>query len=170
MSLIALNTDWRSVSVFGLAVATLVGVAAQDRYVPAAEITRDNVGRLEPAWTYRTGEAEPRFATRKPASFETTPIVVDGTMYLNTPLGRVIALDAASGRERWVFDPEIARDVTYGDFASRGVAAWVDTTVGAGFARADSGYSKRRRSRNCSHWMAATAAHVATLPAAVRLI
>jgi quinoprotein glucose dehydrogenase len=132
MSLIASNTDWRSASVFGLAVATLVGVAAQDRYVPAAEITRDNVGRLEPAWTYRTGEAEPRFATRKPASFETTPIVVDGTMYLNTPLGRVIALDAASGRERWVFDPEIARDVRYGDFASRGVAAWVDAAAGAG--------------------------------------
>ncbi len=132
MSLIASNTDWRSASVFGLAVATLVGVAAQDRYVPAAEITRDNVSRLEPAWTYRTGEAEPRFATRKPAAFETTPIVIDGTMYLNTPLGRVIALDAASGRERWVFDPEIARDVTYGDFASRGVAAWVDTSVAAG--------------------------------------
>ena len=128
----ASNISRRSTSALALAVAALVGIAAQDRYVPAAEITRDNVSRLEPAWTYRTGEAEPRFATRKPASFETTPIVIDGTMYLNTPLGRVIALDAASGRERWVFDPEIARDVRYGDFASRGVAAWVDTSVAAG--------------------------------------
>jgi quinoprotein glucose dehydrogenase len=47
-------------------------------------------------------------------------------MYIGTPLGRVIALDASTGRERWVFDPRIRRDVTYGDFASRGVSLWVD--------------------------------------------
>src|SRR5262245_11853919 len=81
------------------------------RYSPAAEITRDNVSRLEVAWTYRTGEAEPRFKTTKPTAFEATPLVVDGTMYVGTPLGRVIALDPSTGRERWVFDPEIARDV-----------------------------------------------------------
>lgn len=61
------------------------------RYLPASEITRANVNRLEVAWTYRTGESDARFATRKPASFEATPIVVDGTMYVGTPLGRVIA-------------------------------------------------------------------------------
>lgn len=96
------------------------------RYSPAAVITRENVGGLEPAWTYRTGELEERFATAKPASFEATPLVSDGTMYVGTPLGRVIALDAATGAELWVFDPEIRRDVTYGDFASRGVSLWVD--------------------------------------------
>ena len=96
------------------------------RYLPAAQITRENVGALAVAWTYRTGETEPRFATKKPTAFEATPLVVDGTMYIGTPLGRVIALDAATGRERWVFDPKIARDVTYGDFASRGVSTWLD--------------------------------------------
>jgi quinoprotein glucose dehydrogenase len=96
------------------------------RYVPAAAITPANVARLETAWTYRTGEASPEFATKKPASFEATPLVADGMMYVGTPLGRVIALDAATGRERWVFDPKIARDITYGDFASRGVAYWAD--------------------------------------------
>lgn len=96
------------------------------RYSRAAVITRDNVERLGVAWTYRTGEAEPRFATRKPASFEATPLVDDGTMYVGTPLGRVIALDAATGRELWVFDPEIRRDIEYGDFASRGVSLWID--------------------------------------------
>ncbi len=96
------------------------------RYLPASEINRENVGRLAPAWTYRTSETEPRFATRKAASFETTPLVVDGVMYVGTPLGRVIALDAATGREQWVFDPRIDRDVTYGDFASRGVSMWLD--------------------------------------------
>jgi quinoprotein glucose dehydrogenase len=95
------------------------------RYLPASEIARETVGRLEVAWTYHTGETDPRFATRKPAAFEATPLVVDGTMFVGTPLGRVIALDPATGRERWVFDPKILRDVTYGDFASRGVATWL---------------------------------------------
>jgi quinoprotein glucose dehydrogenase len=96
------------------------------RYLPVSVITRENVSRLEVAWTYRTGEADPRFATRKPTAFETTPLVIEGTMYVGTPLGRVIALDAATGQERWIFDPGIARDITYGDFASRGVSAWLD--------------------------------------------
>jgi quinoprotein glucose dehydrogenase len=126
-----------------LAAAALAGLRAQEigwtaygrdvqgtRYLPASEITRENVTLLEPAWTYRTGETEPRFATRKPASFQATPLVVDGTMYIGTPLGRVIALDAATGRERWVFDPKIRRDITYGDFVSRGVSTWLDETAG----------------------------------------
>lgn len=100
------------------------------RYSSAAVITRDNVARLEVAWTYRTGEVEPRFETRKPASFEATPLVDAGTMYVGTPLGRVIALDAATGRELWVFDPAIRRDIPYGDFASRGVSMWIDEASG----------------------------------------
>ncbi len=101
------------------------------RFFPAADINRDNVGRLEVAWTYRTGEVGPRFATTKPTSFEATPLVVEGTMYVGTPLGRVIALDPATGRERWVFDPRVARDVPYGDFASRGVSTWLDDAAPA---------------------------------------
>ena len=99
------------------------------RYLPAAEINRETVARLDVAWTYRTGETGPKFATTKPTSFEATPLVLDGTMFVGTPLGRVIALDAATGHERWTFDPGVARDIPYGDFASRGVSAWVDATA-----------------------------------------
>ncbi len=102
------------------------------RYLPASEITRENVSKLRVAWTYRTGEADERFKTKKPAAFEATPLVVDGVMFIGTPLGRVIALDAATGRELWVFDPKIARDITYGDFASRGVSTWLDVKAAAG--------------------------------------
>src|SRR2546430_4215604 len=102
------------------------------RYSPAAAIDRGNVARLAPTWTYRTGETGAAFKTTKPTAFEATPLVVDGVMYVGTPLGRVIALDPATGRERWVFDPAIKRDVTYGDFASRGVAAWVDEAAPTG--------------------------------------
>lgn len=104
------------------------------RYLPATAITRENVARLEVAWTYQTGEMDPQFKTTKETSFETTPLVAEGTMYLGTPLGRVIALDAATGRERWVFDPKIKRDVTYGDFATRGVSMWVDESLPQGAA------------------------------------
>jgi quinoprotein glucose dehydrogenase len=101
------------------------------RYTPAAAITRENIGRLEVAWTYRTGETEARFATTRPTSFEATPLVDEGVMYVGTPLGRVIALDAATGKERWVFDPKVKRDVPYGDFATRGVSLWVDSSRAA---------------------------------------
>ena len=108
--------------------------AQGSRYSPASTITRENVTRLAVAWTYRTGETDPRFKTEKATAFEATPLMVDGTMYLGTPLGRVIALDPATGRERWVFDPKIKRDVRYGDFASRGVSTWLDESAPAGAA------------------------------------
>jgi quinoprotein glucose dehydrogenase len=75
-----------------------------------------------------------RFATRNETSLEVTPLMVDGTLYLSTPLGRVIALDPATGTERWMFDPGIDRSVTYGDFTNRGVAAWPDAAAAPGSA------------------------------------
>jgi len=104
------------------------------RYSPLRQITRENVARLRPAWTYRTGESAPAFATARTAKLEATPLVVDGTMYLSTPLGRVIALDPATGRERWVFEPspKVDRALRFGDFASRGVSTWVDSAADPG--------------------------------------
>ncbi|HXV85481.1 MAG TPA: pyrroloquinoline quinone-dependent dehydrogenase [Gemmatimonadales bacterium] len=102
------------------------------RFSPLTQIHRGNVATLEVAWTYRTGETDPRFATRSETSFEATPIVVEGVLYLATPLGRVIALDPTTGAERWVFDPALDREVTYGDFTNRGVATWLDSAAAPG--------------------------------------
>ena len=102
------------------------------RFSPLTQISRDTVSRLAVAWQYRTGETEPRFATNNETSLEVTPIFVEGTLYLSTPIGRVIALDPVSGTERWVFDPRIDRTVDYGDFTNRGVAAWLDPAAPAG--------------------------------------
>jgi quinoprotein glucose dehydrogenase len=104
------------------------------RFLPAATIDTASVRLLEPAWTYRTREADPEFATERRTSFQSTPLVVDGVLYFNTPLGRVIALDPATGAELWTFDPQIRRDVTYGDFASRGVSSWLDEAEPEGAA------------------------------------
>lgn len=108
--------------------------AGGTRYSPVAHITRENVATLRPAWSYATGELRPERATRRPPAFEATPLVVDGTMFLSTPLGRVVALDPATGRERWVFDPRppVDRDEWWNDFANRGVSTWVDPTAAAG--------------------------------------
>ncbi len=99
------------------------------RYAPIDDISRDNVARLRVAWTYRTRETDSAFATRRETSLEATPLVVDGTMYLATPLGRVIALDPATGLERWVFDPGVDRRINFGDFTNRGVTTWLDASA-----------------------------------------
>src|SRR5580700_4826170 len=66
------------------------------------------------------------------SGFETTPIVVDGTMYLSTATNRIIALDPETGRQRWAYDPAIDKTWNYGDgLISRGVATWLDTGWGS---------------------------------------
>ena len=94
-----------------------------ERFSPLDGINRENVASLQVAWTFRTGDAyqPPR---GRPTAFEATPLYVDGTLYLSTPLGRVIALDPVTGRQRWAFDAKVPRDAGYGDFASRGVSMW----------------------------------------------
>ncbi len=90
---------------------------------PPDRIGPDTVGRLAVAWTYDTREStEPlRPGTDRPA-FEATPVYADGHLYLSTPGGLVIALDAERGTEAWRIDLRIRRDANYSDFASRGVA------------------------------------------------
>jgi len=93
------------------------------RYSPLTAITPSNVSTLKIAWTYRTGDAyQPKRS--KPTAFEATPLYVDGTLYLGTPLGRVIALDPVTGKERWSYDPHIDKDAGFGDYANRGVSTW----------------------------------------------
>ena len=90
----------------------------QTYYSPLEGINRDNVTELGYAWHYETGST---------TGLEATPIVVDGRMYTSGPRGAVYALDAASGRALWRFEPEIDdsfyRKVCCG-IVNRGVAVW----------------------------------------------
>jgi quinoprotein glucose dehydrogenase len=97
--------------------------AGGERFSPLEGIRRENVASLEVAWTFRTGDAHvPKVG--RPTAHEATPLHIDDTLFLNTPLGRVIALDPVTGNERWAFDSKTPRDKGWGDYASRGVAAW----------------------------------------------
>jgi membrane-bound PQQ-dependent dehydrogenase (glucose/quinate/shikimate family) len=94
------------------------------RYSPLRHIHRGNIARLTPAWAYRTGELALGLAHSSfRAAFSTTPLVVDGRLYLSTPSSRVIALDPDTGREVWTFDPQAGKPVR--EFsAHRGVTYW----------------------------------------------
>jgi alcohol dehydrogenase (cytochrome c) len=62
------------------------------RFSALAAIDTSSVARLAPAWTYHSGVV---------ATFQATPVVVGGTMYVSLPMSSVVALDPATGRERW---------------------------------------------------------------------
>lgn len=103
------------------------GGSGGNHYSPAAEITAANVGQLQLAWIYRTGDYH-----RSRGRFEANPILADGTLYVSTPLGRVVALDPATGAERWQSDQHIDLTGDYGDFANRGVSTWLDSRAATG--------------------------------------
>ena len=86
------------------------GDAGGERYSTLQQINRDNVSRLNVAWVYHTGDKldDPK------TTIECTPVVVDGVMYVTSPQLKVIALDAASGKPIWVYDPFPAKEGSIG--------------------------------------------------------
>jgi membrane-bound PQQ-dependent dehydrogenase (glucose/quinate/shikimate family) len=102
------------------------GDAGGARFAPLKQIHRGNVAKLQRAWTYHTGEWEllDEAQRKKPPTFEATPLVVGGLLYVSTPTGRVIALKADTGQEVWKFDPQAARTGFRAPQRQRGVSYW----------------------------------------------
>lgn len=113
------------------------------RHSPLAQIDRSNVACLEEAWTYHTGDLPgsrgpgsrgpdsrgpgSRGETGSRYASETTPILIDETLYLCTPTNYVIALDPATGEEKWRFDPGFDPHSRYANqLVCRGVSSWKD--------------------------------------------
>jgi quinoprotein glucose dehydrogenase len=104
------------------------GDAGGSRYSPLDQINTTNVSELKPAWEIHTGDVSDGTDGRSKSEFETTPIVIAGTMYLTTPFNRVFALDPETGREKWNFDPKVDLRQHYSEgLVNRGVAFWPDT-------------------------------------------
>ena len=98
--------------------------AGGQRFSPLAAINRTNVKSLKIAWTARTGDGYAPPDGSKPTQFEVTPLYVDGTLFIGTPLGRILALEPTTGKQKWAYDPHIDKEKGYGDFANRGVSTW----------------------------------------------
>ena len=80
------------------------GNYAQTRFYPAKQINQKNVKNLHVAWIYQTDVKE---------SLETSPIVVDGVMFVTTSYSHVYALDAKTGRELWHYNHKMGPITTY---------------------------------------------------------
>ncbi|MDH4258765.1 MAG: pyrroloquinoline quinone-dependent dehydrogenase [Gammaproteobacteria bacterium] len=104
------------------------GDAGGMRYTPAAEITPENVDRLVPVWTHRTGHMQAPEDARERSKFEVTPILVEDRLVLCTPFNVIIALDPATGVEIWRHDPKIDMEQRPANgYICRGVAYWRDS-------------------------------------------
>jgi quinohemoprotein ethanol dehydrogenase len=92
------------------------GDAGKTHFSQLTGIAAGNVGQLGLAWQYDLGSNRVQ---------EATPVVIDGVMYTSGTIGRVYALDAATGRELWKFEPNVDMQVNRSvccDQANRGVA------------------------------------------------
>ena len=109
------------------------GDAGATQYSSIDQITPENVGGLKVAWTYRTGEIDrhPDWAPKSAAA--NTPIMAGGSLITCTPSNRVIALDPATGKEKWVFEPGVKIKIPGGmRYVCRGLAVWRDDQAKAG--------------------------------------
>src|SRR6266850_3494517 len=91
----------------------------EQRFSPLKQIDASNVSQLGLAWHYDLDTAH--------RAQESTPLVIDGVMYVTGAWSKVFALDARTGKELWRFDPKVPGE--WGvhaccDVVNRGVAAW----------------------------------------------
>jgi quinoprotein glucose dehydrogenase len=96
--------DWRA----------YLGNTASTHYSVLDQINRGNVAKLQVAWTYETGDK---------GEFQTNNLIVDGVLYTASPSRNVIALNAATGKALWKFDPKTERDGLPGN-RQRGLVYW----------------------------------------------
>ncbi len=102
------------------------GDAGSTKYSPLDQINRANVGELKLVWSWDSPDQPLQKANRMLSSFayETTPLMVGGTLYASTSLCRVAAINAQTGKTKWVFDTESYKAGRPGNlgFVHRGVA------------------------------------------------
>jgi quinoprotein glucose dehydrogenase len=98
------------------------------RYSTLADITPENVDRLEIAWVHHSGDySDGEGEARSTTSYQVTPLMLGATLYFCSPFNKVFAVDAETGEERWVFDPEPDLSVSYANqMICRGVSTWRD--------------------------------------------
>lgn len=92
------------------------------RYSPLDQLTPENVGRLELAWEFRTGDRRGQPGDPEETTFEVTPLKVGERLFLCTPHQQVLALDATTGRELWRHDPQVRGELALQHLTCRGLS------------------------------------------------
>ncbi|CAK9885773.1 MAG: Quinoprotein glucose dehydrogenase [Candidatus Erwinia impunctatus] len=116
---------------------------AGTRYSPLSQINDKNVGQLQQAWVFQTGDKK-RPTDPGELTDEVTPIKIGDALYLCTPHQILFALDAATGKEKWKFDPELKTDPTFQHVTCRGVSYHADPELPAQTAETKPALCARR--------------------------
>ncbi|MEM6347460.1 MAG: pyrroloquinoline quinone-dependent dehydrogenase [Bacteroidota bacterium] len=107
-----------------------------NQYSSLSQINQENVSKLQLAWQYNSGDADPQDRTQ----IQCNPLIIDGVLYGTSPALKVFALDAATGGLKWSFDP-YAQDAydLFGMGVSRGLVYWTDGSAERIFSSAGDG-------------------------------
>ncbi len=100
------------------------GNKAGNRYSTLSQINTGNVQQLQVAWTYNAAEDSTENNTGRAMEIQCQPIVVNGILYGTTPMLKAFALQAASGKQLWKFDPFKDKEPRY--HSNRGLMYWED--------------------------------------------
>lgn len=93
-----------------------LGGATSNRFSELRQIDRTNVHQLQVAWTYHSNDGN--------GNIQCNPIIADGTLYTSTPGKHIVAVDAATGKERWRFAPSSLIGKDSSSPARRGLLLW----------------------------------------------
>lgn len=120
----AISAVWISLQAIGNDWPAYLGDRASSQYSALDTITSENVGSLQMAWTYRSGDAR----TDNRSQIQCNPLVIDGVLYGITPGLRLFALNAATGTQLWTFDPWPNGEGS-SQGVSRGLVFWKATAI-----------------------------------------
>src|SRR5438034_633578 len=105
------------------------GDPANTKYSPLADITVQNVERLQIAWQWKHWETPLGQYGTTPGFFESTPLMIDGVLYVTTPYNSIATLAADTGKELWRFDGEaykLGQVLSASGWKLRGTGFWRD--------------------------------------------
>ena len=103
--------------------------AGGSRYSPLTDVDTAKLSRLQVAWQWKHWETPLKEYATTPGQFESTPLMIDGTLYVTTPYNSLAALDAETGKEKWRFDGhayELGQLLSGSGWKLRGTAVWRD--------------------------------------------
>jgi quinoprotein glucose dehydrogenase len=105
------------------------GDSGNSKYSSLADINPQNIQRLQVAWQWQHWETPIQQYGTTPGFFESTPLMIDGVLYVTTPYNNIAALDAETGKELWRFDGEgykLGQVLSASGWKLRGTALWRD--------------------------------------------